>query len=267
MPKPSESAYPLLLSIIIPAHNEENRLPGSLAKIDAFLQSQDYPYEVIVVENGSADNTMGVVNDFAAGHPYVRLMVVDTRGKGLAVKAGMLAAQGEYRFICDADLSMPIEEIAKFLPADRGAGTCAQPFDVAIGSREAPGAVRYDEPWYRHLMGRVLNQLIKLLAMRDFEDTQCGFKMFHGPAAEDLFSVQTLTGIGFDIELLFVAKKRDYTILEVPIHWYFSAESRMRLVGDSLAAILEILEIRRNWRDGVYQRGLAKPPMVKEQVA
>jgi dolichyl-phosphate beta-glucosyltransferase len=257
MSKPVSEPYALLLSIIIPAHNEENRLPDSLAKIDAYLRQQTYAYEVIVVENGSADDTVGVVSRFAVDHPYVKLMVVQTRGKGLAVKAGMLAADGEYRFICDADLSMPIREIAKFLPADRGAGVCEWPFDVAIGSREAPGAVRYDEPWYRHFMGRALNWLIKVLAMRGFEDTQCGFKMFHGRAAEDLFQVQTLSGIGFDIELLFVAKKRNYTILEIPINWYFSAESRMRLVDDSLAAIGEIMQIRRNWRRGVYGQGPA----------
>ena len=257
MPHHSSKDYPYLLSIIIPAHNEANRLPGSLDLIDAFLRRQDYAYQVIVVENGSSDDTAGVVERYAADHPYVKLMVVDTRGKGLAVKAGMLAAEGEYRFICDADLSMPIEEIAKFLPADRGAGLCERPFDLALASREAPGAVRYDEPWYRHFMGRVLNLIIKILAMRDFEDTQCGFKMFHASAAEELFRVQKLSGIGFDIELLFVSKQWGYTILEIPINWYYSQESRMKLVDDSLAAIVEILQIRRNWRDGVYRRGAA----------
>lgn len=250
----NESPNNLLLSIIIPAHNEEKRLPPGLAKIDDFLQKQSYQYEVLVVENGSSDDTLGVAERFAATHPYVKPMVVDTRGKGLAVKAGMLAAKGEYRFICDVDLSMPIEEIEKFLPADCCAGTQTQAYDVAIGSREAPGAVRYDEPWYRHFMGRIFNWIIKLFALRDFEDTQCGFKMFHAPAAEDLFQVQTLSGIGFDIELLFVAKKRGYTVLEIPVNWYFDEESRMRLVSDSLAAIGEIFEIRRNWRNGVYAR-------------
>ena len=100
--------YPLFLSIVVPAHNEENRLPACLVSIDAYLSQQSYTYEVIVVENGSSDDTVGVTKRFAAEHPYVKLMAVDTRGKGLAVKAGMLAAQGEYRFICDADLSMPI---------------------------------------------------------------------------------------------------------------------------------------------------------------
>ncbi|MBN1317383.1 MAG: glycosyltransferase family 2 protein [Anaerolineales bacterium] len=247
----------LLLSIIIPAHNEENRLPESLDKINAFLSQQTYTCEIIVVENGSSDDTIGVVERFAAEKPYIKLIVVDTRGKGLAVKSGMLAAQGDFRFICDTDLSMPIEEIAKFLPADRGAGTCLESFDVAIGSREAFGAVRYDEPWHRHFMGRVLNAIIKIFAVRGFEDTQCGFKMFSRAAAEDLFRVQTLSGIGFDIELLFVAKKRGYTILEIPINWYFNPDSRMRLVRDSLTALLEIYKIRRNWRNGVYNKSEA----------
>ena len=107
-------------------------------------------------------------------------------------------------------------------------------------------------------MGRVLNWIIKIFALRNFEDTQCGFKMFHAPAAEDLFKVQTLSGIGFDIELLFVAVKRGYKILEIPVHWYYSDESRMRLVGDSLTALMEIWEIRRNWRTGVYRQSPAE---------
>ncbi len=235
-----------LLSIIMPAHNEEQRLPPSLAKIDAFLATQSFSAEVIVVENGSHDRTIEVTREFAADHPYVKLMVVQTRGKGLAVKAGMLAAQGDYRFICDVDLSMPIEEIVKFLPP-YGDG-----YDVSIGTREGVGAQRINEPEYRHFMGRVNNWIIKLTAVRGFEDTQCGFKMFNRRAAEDLFSVQQMTGIGFDIEILFLAKKRGYTIREVPITWYFDADSRMRLVQDSLKLLREIWEIQRNWRAGVY---------------
>ncbi len=235
-----------VLSIIMPAHNEEQRLPPSLAKIDAFLATQSYSAEVIVVENGSHDRTIEVTREFAADHPYVKLMVVQTRGKGLAVKAGMLAAQGDYRFICDVDLSMPIEEIVKFLPP-YGDG-----YDVSIGTREGVGAQRINEPEYRHFMGRVNNWIIKLTAVRGFEDTQCGFKMFNRHAAEDLFSVQQMTGIGFDIEILFLAKKRGYSIREVPITWYFDADSRMRLVQDSLKLLREIWEIQRNWRAGVY---------------
>ncbi|MBL8131673.1 MAG: glycosyltransferase family 2 protein [Anaerolineae bacterium] len=234
--------------MIIPAHNEETRLPPSLAKIDAFLKTQPYTAEVIVVENGSHDRTAEVTRVFAADHPYVRLLVVDTRGKGLAVKAGMLAAHGEYRFICDTDLSMPIEEITKFLPP------ASDSYDISIATREGKGAQRIGEPEYRHLMGRINNLIIKVFAVPDFEDTQCGFKMFSAAAAEDLFSVQQMSGIGFDVEILFIAKRRRYRVREVPITWYFDADSRMRLVQDSLNMLREIRDIRRNWGHGLYAR-------------
>lgn len=243
----SEQPRPLL-SIVIPAHNEEGRLPPSLAQIDAFLQTQSFDAEVIVVENGSTDNTVAVAQAFAREHPYVRVIEASVRGKGLAVKVGMLAARGEFRFICDADLSMRIEDVVQFLPP------YVDGYDVIIATREGPGAQRVGEPEYRHLIGRINNLIIKLTAVRGFEDTQCGFKMFTRKAAEDLFQVQQMTGIGFDIELLFIAKKRGYNIREVPITWYFDADSRMRLVGDSLHLLVEIWQIRRNWRWGVYAR-------------
>lgn len=235
-----------LLSIVIPAHNEERRLPPTLAKIDQFLKTQDYEAEVIVVENGSTDRTVEVAEDFAREHPYVRVVEAEVRGKGLAVKVGMLAAIGNYRFICDADLSMPIDEVVKFLPPQ------VDGYDVIIATREGPEANRVGEPEYRHIMGRINNWIIKLAAVRGFEDTQCGFKMFSREAAEDLFGVQQMVGIGFDVELLFIAKKRGYRVREVPITWYFDPDSRMRLVQDSLHILLEILEIRYNWRKGVY---------------
>ncbi|HVO43925.1 MAG TPA: dolichyl-phosphate beta-glucosyltransferase, partial [Aggregatilineales bacterium] len=215
---------PPFLSIIIPALNEEKRLPPALQQIDAYLQGQHYAAEVIVVENGSTDDTVGVVRRFATDHPYVRLIAGVPRGKGLAVRQGMLDARGEYRFFADVDLSMPIEEISRFLPPQ------IEPYDVAIGSREAKGARRYHEPTYRHLMGRINNLWVKLMGVRGFEDTQCGFKAFHRGAAEDLFCVQRLNGIGFDAELLFIAQKRGYKIREVPIDWYYNPDTRMHLV-------------------------------------
>jgi dolichyl-phosphate beta-glucosyltransferase len=236
------------LSIVIPALNEANRLPKTLSQIDEFLRQQPYSAEVIVVENGSTDNTVEVVRQFAHGHPYVKLFAGVPRGKGRAVKRGMLEACGEYRFICDADLSMPIEELSKFLPPQ------LDHYEIAIGSREAMGARRYGEPWYRHLMGRVNNFLIKLITVRGFEDTQCGFKSFSRQAAEDLFHIQRMSGIGFDIELLYIAQKRGYRIVEVPINWYYNSDSKMRLVQDSLGIIREMFEIRRNWTNGLYKR-------------
>ncbi len=188
------------------------------------------------------------MRQFAASHPDVSLIQEARRGKGIAVRRGMLAARGEYRFMCDADLSMPIEELAKFLPPVLDA------YDIAIASREAAGAVRYNEPAYRHIGGRLINFIIKLLAVRGFEDTQCGFKCFRAEVTRDLFSVQRLDGLSFDAEVLFVAQRRGYKIVEVPINWYFSAESRVRLVRDTLRVIVDLLQVRRNWRRGVYER-------------
>jgi dolichyl-phosphate beta-glucosyltransferase len=251
----------ILLSIIIPAHNEEHRLPGSLKKIDDFLRKQTYQAEVIIVENGSSDRTTAVVEAFMVNHPYVRLIQADSRGKGLAVRMGMLAACGEYRFVCDADLSMPIDEIVKFLPPYTAG------YDIIIATREGKDAHRIGEPTYRHIMGRINNVIIKLIVLPDFQDTQCGFKMFSGRVAEDLFGVQQLAGIGFDIEILYVAKKRGYKVREVPITWFFDPDSRIRLIHDSLHILSEIFQIRHNWRNGVYEQAEQRqhnPIMVKQ---
>jgi glycosyltransferase involved in cell wall biosynthesis len=236
------------LSIVIPAHNEESRLPPSLAQIDGFLQKQPYDAEVIIVENGSRDRTYQVALDRAREYPFLRVLQSpdNLRGKGLAVKQGMQAAQGDWRFICDTDLSMRIDELVKFLPP------ASDGYDILIASREAPGARRVDEPEYRHIMGRIATYIIKAAAISDYEDTQCGFKMFRGPVADDLFAVQRMNGIGFDVELLFIAKRRGYIVKEVPITWYFDTYSTMRLWDDSVKLLREIWEIRRNWRRGNY---------------
>ena len=238
------------LSIVIPAHNEESRLPPSLAQIDRFLQKQDFAAEVIIVENGSHDRTFEVALDCAATYQYISVIRSpdNMRGKGLAVKQGMLAAKGQWRFICDADLSMRIDDILVFLPP------ATQGYDIVIASREAPGAERVGEPEYRHLMGRINNLIIKLAAINDYEDTQCGFKLFSAMAAKDLFQVQRMNGIGFDVELLYLAKKRGYKVKELPITWYFDPYSTMRLWDDSVHMLREIWEIRRNWRRGFYDR-------------
>jgi dolichyl-phosphate beta-glucosyltransferase len=234
------------LSLIIPAHNEARRLPGTLGKVFAFLAAQTFPSEVLVVENGSRDDTVRVVEHLLPQHPTLRLLQEVQRGKGLAVRRGMLEARGEYRFLCDADLSMPIEHVLRFIPPQ------LQDFDIAIASREAPGSVRYNEPAYRHHIGRGFNLLVRLLALPGFHDTQCGFKCFHALAAEDLFAVQRLDGLGFDVEVLFIAGKRGYRIIELPIPWYFDPDSRVRLIQDSLGMLADIIRIRRLWRQGAY---------------
>ena len=221
-----------------------------MEKIETFLAEQSYQAEVIVVENGSVDQTAAVVREFAQRAEYSNIALIQEtqRGKGIAVRRGMLAAHGEYRFMCDADLSMPIEEVNKFLPP------VLDGYDVAIASREAPGAHRYNEPLYRHLGGRVINFLIRILAVRDFQDTQCGFKSFSAAAALDLFSVQQLDGMSFDVEVLYIAQQRGYRIVEVPINWYFSSESRVRLVQDTLRVISDLFQVRRNYQRGKYDR-------------
>ncbi len=236
------------LSIIIPAHNEERRLPWALEQIDRFLRTWDRSAEVIVVENGSTDRTAEIAEAFARDHLYVRLIREPRRGKGLAVRWGMRAARGRYRYICDADLSTPIEEVVKFLPPQLDG------FDIAIGSREAPGARRIGEPLYRHVIGRVFNAIVRLLALPDFQDTQCGFKMFRAEVAEDLFRVQQLDGMSFDVEVLFIAWQRGYRIVEVPVTWHFNPESRVRLFRDSLNMLRDLLRIRWNAWKGRYAR-------------
>lgn len=234
------------LSIVIPAHNEENRLPRTLGQIFTFLEKQPYSSEVVIVENGSSDRTLEMAREYASRHPNLVVIHEDQRGKGNAVRRGMMTARGEYRFICDADLSMPIEEVQKFIPP------ALTNFDLAIASREAPGAVRYNEPPYRHWGGRAINLIIRLLILPGLNDTQCGFKCFSAQAAETLFYQQTLTGWSFDIEILYIARRKHLSIREIPIHWYFETESKVSAVRDALRMISDIFRIHFNAIRGRY---------------
>ncbi len=234
------------LSIIIPAYNEEGRLPRTLGKVLAFLEGQSYISEVIVVENGSSDGTLEAAREFAARHPNLIVIREEHRGKGNAVRRGMLEARGRYRFICDADLSMPIEEVQKFLPP------AIEDFDLAIASREAPGAIRYHEPYYRHWGGRAINFVIRSLILPGLNDTQCGFKCFRAEVVEEIFSRQTLAGWSFDIELLYLARRKKMQIKEIPIHWYFDPDSKVSAVRDALRMIGDIFRIHLNAARGRY---------------
>lgn len=233
---------------MIPAYNEEGRLPGSLKEIATYVAQQPFPVEVVIVNNNSTDRTDSIAQEFAGELPYMHVLFEKKQGKGAAVRRGMLAARGTYRFICDADLSMPIGEISKFLPPQ------LDNYDIAIASREALGAVRYNEPWYRHLMGRVFNTIVRLLAVHGLQDTQCGFKMFRDVVAEELFPLQTLDGWSFDVEVLYAAQKRGYQIIEVPINWYYKANTRIHPINDSIDMFLEVIKIRRKGRRGLYTR-------------
>ena len=233
------------LSIVLPAHNEADRLPETLEKIDKFLHAQNYTIEVVIVENGSSDNTLELARDFQGCFPYLRVIHEDRRGKGLAVRRGMLEAAGKYRFICDVDLSMPVEEINRFLPP------VLQDAPIAIASREAPGAKRYGEPEYRHFVGRVFNTLVRLIALPDLQDTQCGFKCFRDDTVW-LFSCQTIEGWTFDVEVLYAARKNGLPIVEVPIPWYFNPQSKVRLIRDSMQMGMDLIRIHSNSLRGRY---------------
>lgn len=240
------------LSIIIPAYNEEHRLPGTLEKVVAYFETQPYEAEVLVIDNASQDQTYAVARDYAGklSSPALPIQVHQEaqRGKGAAVKKGMLNSRGEYRFMCDADLSMPISEVNRFLPP------LLNDFDISIASREAPGAVRYNEPAYRHLVGRIFNTMIRVLALPSLNDTQCGFKCFRGAVAEELFPQLTIRGWSFDVEILFLARRRGYRIVEVPIPWYFNPESHISVMRDSLQMALDIFKIRINAVSGKYEQ-------------
>lgn len=238
-----------LLSIVIPAYNEEQRLPDSLDKIDAFVRQQSYGVEVWIVDNNSNDATADVARAAARQRPYIHVIHEAVQGKGAAVKTGMLAAKGDYLFICDADLSMPIEEVSKFLPP------ALNGHDVAIASREIPGAQRYNEPQYRHLMGRVFNLIVRLLAIPEIQDTQCGFKVFRREIAHEVFPLQTINGWAFDVEILFIARQHGYTLIEVPINWYYRANSRVNPLRDAINMFLEVIRVRINGWRGMYQKG------------
>ena len=216
--------------------------------MEGFLVTQPYVAEIVIVENGSVDHTLQIAQSFEGRLPGLRVFHEDLSGKGRAVQRGMLESHGEYRFFCDVDFSMPVSEINRFIPP------LLEGVDVAIASREAPGAIQYNEPVQRHLAGRVFNTLVRLAALPGLQDTQCGFKCFRAPVAEEIFKRQTLMGWSFDVEVLFMAQRWGFRIVEVPIPWYFYSQSRVHLARDAWQMVMDIITIRRNNRHGLYDR-------------
>ena len=227
------------LSVVIPSYNEERRIVPTLEEVLRYLHARPYSWEVLVVDDGSTDGTAAIASAFARKvEAPVRVLTVPHRGKGWAVKRGMLAATGRYRFMADADLAMPIEQLDAFL--DR----MEEGYDIVIGSRQIAGARRYDESASRHVMGRVFNWVVRNLAVARFQDTQCGFKCFRGEVADELFGVQKTDGFAFDVEILYVAAKRGLRVLEMPIDWYHQRASKVRAVTDTFLMLSDILMIR-----------------------
>ena len=232
---------PVHLSIVIPAYNEAQRLPQTLAHVDGFLKEQKFSAEVIVVDDGSRDNTLGAVRAFHF-QTAVKLRLLANfrnRGKGASVRRGMAAARGEFILFTDADLSTPITELnGLFAAMEKGA-------DVAMGSRAVAGAhVLTPQPWYREFMGRTFNRFVQGLVLPGLHDTQCGFKLFRRAAARRLFKYLTTPRFGFDVEVLYLARRAKFNIAEVPVEWRNALGSTVSPLKDSLTMFADLFRIR-----------------------
>jgi dolichyl-phosphate beta-glucosyltransferase len=252
---------PPFLSLVIPTYNEEKRLQNTLQQVVAYLEKQEYTTEVIIVDDGSADSTRAIAASFIQGHagnPLIRLIENDHRGKGYTVRTGMLNGEGKYILFTDADLATPISEVGKMI----GSLECGS--DIAIGTREGIGATRLNEPFYRHVMGRVFNLMVRLISGLAFQDTQCGFKGFRREVAHDLFSRVKLYGqdakqikggavTGFDVEVLYLARQSGYRIEEVPVRWQYGAESKVNPLRDSARMMMDVIKVRWMVIKGEYE--------------
>jgi dolichyl-phosphate beta-glucosyltransferase len=231
-----------LLSIVIPAYNEERRLGASLEKIFAFLGPRRRPFEVLVVDDGSYDGTAPLVRRMAAKHKGLRLVMNGgNRGKGASVRHGVEEARGTQILMSDADLSTPIEELPHLEAALKKA-------DIAIGNRALQRErITKRQPFYRELGGRLFNVLVQALAIRGISDTQCGFKLFKAEAARKIFAKQKVPRFGFDVEALYIARKMGLIIEEISVAWENSPETKVRPVRDGLRTFLDLALIR--WYD------------------
>jgi dolichyl-phosphate beta-glucosyltransferase len=231
-----------MLSIVIPAYNEEERIGRSLERVREYCRRAQPAHEVIVVDDGSRDGTAAVVLQCAKKWDRLKLMTLEHRGKGHATKMGVLASSGEWILCSDADLSTPVEQVENMLAAGKQHA-------IVIGSRSVNGAsVTQPPPFHRKVMGRVFNWIVKALAVRGFQDTQCGFKLYRRDAARDIFNRITLDGFAFDVETLYLAGKLGYSVAEVPVSWRNDERTKVRLLSDPPRMFLDVMKIR--WRHG-----------------
>ena len=244
---------PIDLSIVVPALNEESRIDSLIERVRSYLTALSVSWELIIVDDGSSDRTAALVEVASLADTRIRLIRFEHRGKGAAIRHGMLAARGACRFMADADLAVSMDQLPHFLDPIR-AGTA----DIVIGSREAAGAERRGESVSRHALGRVFNALVQIAVLPGVKDTQCGFKMLHADAAEAILPHLTIDGFAFDVELLFVARRTGFRICEVGVLWKGGVETRVK-AGRGAAAFVDILRVRWNaWRgryDGVDKQG------------
>jgi len=235
------------LTVVVPAYNEERRLPGTLQEMSDHLAATGSTYEILVVDDGSTDRTGEVTALQAQKDPNIKLLPMQHAGKGAAVRNGALTARGRRVLFCDADLPMSAEDLTRL------ADMLVQR-DIIIASREGMGARRIGEPYYRHLMGRVFNLIVQLLAIPGVQDTQCGLKCFTAESASRVFGLQTIDGFGFDVEILYIARKLGYRIQEVPITWSHRESSRVDPIRDTLRMLGDIIRVRWNDLRGVYSK-------------
>ncbi|MBI4679862.1 MAG: glycosyltransferase family 2 protein [Nitrospirae bacterium] len=237
----------IFLSIIIPAYNEEKRIPNTLLKLLNYLSTKSYQWEIILVDDGSTDRTSEIAREVIKNNSLRVIKNHLNQGKGYSVKRGILSSTGNVLLFSDADLSTPIEELDKMLLwIDKG-------YDIVIGSRALPESIiQVRQPSYRQLMGKIFNLLVKSLVLKGVNDTQCGFKCFTKESALQVFTLQRLTGFAFDVEILYIAQKCGLKIKEQPVRWINSPESKVRLLKGPLSMILELLKIRLyDWK-GYY---------------
>jgi dolichyl-phosphate beta-glucosyltransferase len=241
------------LSVIVPSYNEEQRLLPTLERLHAFLSAQQLRYEILVVDDGSKDATCDVVEKAIESIPHLSLVRQSPNaGKGAAVRRGMLAARGQIRVMCDADCSMPPEQLPRLL-----APIIACKAEISIGSRYAEGAkTDVKQPKYRVLWSRLANKVIQRSLVPGIRDTQCGFKAFTAEAARNLFSSATINGWAFDLEILALARRRGFAIEEVGVEWKDDKRSRINPLKDMWKVIREALTIRRNIKSGLYNKKL-----------
>ncbi|MGC1422317.1 MAG: dolichyl-phosphate beta-glucosyltransferase [Terracidiphilus sp.] len=237
-------------SIVIPAFNESARIPATLESVVAAIRANQWPAEVIVVNDGSTDSTAQLVRDFALRAPEVRLLEnPGNRGKGYSVRAGILNAQGDIVMFTDADLSAPMDEASRLFAA------IANGADIAIGSRWLEsGRQTHRQPLYRQVFGRCFNAVCRMVMQLPFADTQCGFKAFTRAAAHTVFQLQTIERWGFDPEILFIAIKRGFRVVEVPVSWAHDERSRMSYLRDGLQMLKELAIVRWNALTGRYSK-------------
>jgi dolichyl-phosphate beta-glucosyltransferase len=241
------------LSVVIPAYNEEKRLPATLGAIERYLGERAGSYEIIVVDDGSHDRTVDIVREAHKRNPCIRAVALpDNRGKGRAVATGVAATRGRFLLITDADLSTPIEELEKLMWAlEAGA-------DIVIASRGSRESEEIEQPLQRMLMGKTFNLLVQVLLLPGLWDTQCGFKLFRGDQARQLFTELRTDGFAFDVEILYRGRRHGLIVLEVPVRWVHSAPSRVAPVKHSLQMLKDLVNIRLAGA-GRTQRALTPP--------